>query len=132
MLNPFPTQFLALFAYAFLRVVLGSVLVYLGITHWQHRRTLGEVFTLSWWPYGKLSAYVFAAGEILLGICILLGAYTQYAMIAVVLMSLKLFILHSYFKHPALPSRLAYVLIIGIALTLFITGAGVPAVDLPL
>jgi len=132
MLSVFPIQFLSLFAFFILRVVMGMILLYLGVRHFKHRRELATVFTLSWWPYGYFSAMTFAVGELLLSGFIIVGAYTQVATLLVAAMSLKLIILHKKFPHPTIPPRIFYVLLFGASLALTITGAGVLAFDLPL
>ena len=132
MLNPFPIQFLALFAYFVLRVTIAVCLLYLGTTHWRRRDELQHVLRLSWFPYGRFAATVFPLGELVIGFFLLAGAYTQFAALAVCLMSIKLLLLRNYFSHPSIPEKLFYFLLLGAATTLFITGAGVPAFDLPL
>ncbi len=132
MLNPFPIQFLALFAYFILRVIIGTVLMYLGLLHASSIGTLKETFTRSWWPYGRFSAVVLALTECITGAMLVLGYATQIAAIVVFLMSLKLIILGSWFTHETIPPRIFYVLLLGISLSLFITGAGAFAFDLPL
>ena len=132
MLNPFPIQFLALVAYLILRVFVAGVLIFLSLQHFKYRDELKHILTLSWWPYGTFSSWSFIIGELLIGIFILVGAHTQYAMLLVMAMSLKLIIMRPYFDHHSLPSRMVYVLLFGASLSLFITGAGALAFDLPL
>jgi uncharacterized membrane protein YphA (DoxX/SURF4 family) len=132
MLNPFPIQFLALFAYFLLRVFLGSILIYLGLLHYKHRNELKHILKLSWFPYGTLVAFVFPAGELFIGSLIVLGAYTQYAALAAALMSIKMLVIRNCFNHSSLPSKLFYFLFLGVSISLFITGAGALAFDLPI
>lgn len=132
MLNPFPIQFLALFAYLLLRFFVGSALIYLGLSHFKNRFELQQVLVLSWFPYGRFTTWVFALGEMLIGILFVLGLYTQYAALAAIAMCLKMLILRNLFNHPSIPSRLFYLLLLSCALSLFITGAGVFAFDLPI
>ncbi len=132
MLNPFPIQFLALFAYFLLRISVGSILLYLGLQHWRSRHELKTVLTLSWWPYGYFSTIVLATSELIIATSFLFGAYTQIAALCVIAMSVKLLILRGRFNHATIPPRLFYVLLFGAALSLFITGGGAFAFDLPL
>lgn len=132
MLNPFPIQFLALFAYFVLRVIVGTVLMYLGLLHASSIETLKETFTRSWWPYGRFSAIVLALTEFITGAMFVLGYATQIAAIVVFLMSLKLILLRSWFTHDSIPPRTFYLLLLGVSLSLFITGAGIFAFDLPI
>lgn len=132
MLNPFPIQFLSLFAYFVLRVTVASLLVYLGFLHLKHRRELKDVLKLSRFPYGSFVAWAFPLGEIIVGLFLFAGAWTQFAALAVMAMSLKMLIMRSWFDHPAIPSKLFYFLLLGAATSLFITGAGTFAFDLPI
>lgn len=132
MVNIFPIQFLALFAYLILRLFVGGILLQLGITHWAERKSLGAALTRSWWPYGMTSAVLLAVAELVLAALFITGTLTQVAALATALMSIKLTIVRPWFSHETLPSRLFYCLLLGCALSLFITGAGAVAVDLPL
>lgn len=131
MLNPFPIQFLSLFAYFLLRLFVGGILIYLGISHYKHRNELKNILTLSWFPYGTFTVYVFAIGEFIIGAFLIAGAYTQYAALAVIIMSIKMLIMRGWFSHHKLPSKIFYVLLFAASLSLFITGAGALAFDLP-
>jgi len=132
MLNPFPIQFLALLAYFILRVCVASILLYLGLSHLKHRHELKEVFTLSWLPFGTVATLVFALTEIIVSLFIFAGAHTQYAVLFVTAMSIKMIFLRQWFNHPTIPPKIFYVLLLGVSLTLFITGAGAFAFDLPI
>ncbi len=132
MLNPFPIQFLSMLAYLILRVTIASILVYLGLLHYKHRHELKDVFTLSWFPYGTFITWALALLEILTGIFIFVGAHTQYAVLLVFIMSAKMVFMRHWFDHPSIPPKIFYVLLVGASLTLFITGAGALAFDLPI
>ena len=132
MLNPFPIQFLSLFAYFLLRVFIGGILIYLGISHLKYRQELKDVFTLSWWPYGTFTTLMIGFGEIIIGIFIFSGAFTQYAALATMIMSIKMIFIGQWFNHHSLPPKIFYILLLGASLSLFITGAGVLAFDLPI
>jgi uncharacterized membrane protein YphA (DoxX/SURF4 family) len=131
MLNIFPIQFLALFAYFLLRVLTGTVLLYLGLLHARSLPTLQDGLTLSWWPYGRLSALVLILTELVTATMLLVGYAAQLAALILILMSVKIFLLRGLLTHDTIPSRPFYVLLLGIALCLFITGAGAFAFDLP-
>ncbi len=132
MLNPFPIQFLALLAYLLLRVFVGAILLYLGIRHWQTRHTLKETLVLPWWPFGTTTTLVLIIAELVLGTLFILGAYTQYAALITMLICLDFMLFRHRFTHETLPARIFYVLLFGCALSLFITGAGALAFDLPI
>lgn len=132
MLNPFPIQFLALFAYFLLRLFIGSTLIYLAITHFKYRNELKDVLVVSWFPYGRFTTNAFVIGELLLGSLFIAGAFTQFAALASILMSSKMLIMRNWFEHHTLPPKMVYLLLFGISLSLFITGAGAFAFDLPI
>jgi len=132
MLNPFPIQWLALFAYFILRVFVGVILYYLAYTHIRHYR---ELVTSTRWPLlprHPLPIMLFIGTEILLTLMFILGWYTQIASLLLIILSIKMIVWRERFTHPSIPSRLVYVLLIGCALSLFITGAGAFAFDLPM
>ncbi len=132
MLNPFPIQFLALFAYAILRIFVGLILMYLGASHIRNRQTLKGVLSFAWFPYENFLVWYVALLELILGTMFVIGFLTQVAALLTFFLSLKFIILNKHFRSPFVPGRLFYVLLLGSALSLFITGAGVPAFDLPL
>lgn len=122
MLNPFPIQFLALFAYFILRVFVAIVLLRIARSQYTSYRPA---------PISnKLKVVI--AGEVLLSGLFLIGMHTQYA--AMVLAVLSVYALynstnHSFSLH--IPTTTA-LLLLAISLSLFITSAGVFAVDLPI
>jgi len=132
MLNPFPIQWLSFFAYALLRWVVGSVLLYLGISHIRHRHDLKHTFTLRLFPYGLFSVWYFGLIEIAVGVMYILGFYTQYAALVVIIMSIKLLIFKRLLASEYMPGAYFYILLFGASLSLFITGAGPFAFDLPI
>lgn len=132
MLNPFPIQFLALYAYLILRVFLGIILLRLGIIHYAHRHELRQVLTLPWFPYGNFTALLFAIGEIVIALMFITGFYTQIAALAAIGMSIKMVVWRQHFAHPTIPQKLFYTLLLGASISLFITGAGHLAFDLPI
>lgn len=132
MLNPFPLQFLALLAYFILRIITGFVFLILGVKHWQVRNSLYPVLKLRIFPFGKILTIIFIFTELLVGTLFFLGLYTQIAALITIAMSIKMILLRKKLSHPSLPSRLMYLLLLGIGCSLFITGAGVFAFDLPI
>lgn len=132
MLNPFPIQFLALFAYLLMRLFVAGTLYYLGVTHIRARTELRNHITLPLLPKRVESIILFAVIEIGIATLLVLGAHTQYAALALMLLCTYMLVFHSRMNHSTIPQRLVYVLLFGMALSLFITGAGVLAFDLPI
>ncbi|MCA9365356.1 DoxX family protein [Candidatus Kaiserbacteria bacterium] len=133
MLNPFPTQFLALGAYLFLRLVVGLILIYFGFRHLSYKYDLADKLpAFPWFPYRGLAIYIFAYTEIIAGGMFIAGSYLQYAAIVVVIMSIKMLYWKKHLDHPSIPGVYFYILLIAVSISLFITGAGILAVDLPI
>ena len=122
MLNPFPIQFLAMLAYAILRFFVGGVLLYLGMTHMQHRTSFKVPVFIGWVSFF----------EIIFGIMFIAGFYTQYAALGGISLSILSLVFYKKIDSPYTPSRIFYVLFLGASLSLFITGAGAFAFDLPI
>lgn len=132
MLNLFPIQFLAPFAYLLLRVCIGFILIRFGVTHIRNRTVLAPIFSLRLFPFGNFFAWYLGIVEIVLGGMFIAGFLTQLAALLSMLLSLKFIVMHKRFAHPLIPPRLTYVLFFFISLSLLITGAGIFAFDLPI
>ena len=132
MLNIFPIQFLAPLAYTLLRVVLGFIFIRFGIIHITKRDSLKHILTFPQRRFGLFFTWFLIFAELLIGILFLLGFLTQIAALLSIILSIKMILLHKRFIHPCIPSTLTYTLMLLISLSLFITGAGYLAFDLPL
>lgn len=120
MLNPFPILFLALLGYTILRLTIAFVLLTLV------RRQLKMVTS----PLSFTRLLLIGLEVLVVGLLIL-GAFTQYA----VLLGLGIVLYlarHRRDETVAIHDTLVLWLLAGGLITLFITGAGTPAVDLPL
>lgn len=132
MLNPFPIQFLSLLAYLVLRVITGIVFIIFGYRHFKYRRELSQTLTLPFFPFGVVATTFLILTELTVGVLFILGMHTQFAALAVMAMSVKMLVLRPKFNHPSMPPRLMYLLFFAIGCSLFITGAGALAFDLPI
>lgn len=132
MLNIFPIQFLAPLAYTLLRVVLGFIFIRFGFIHITERDSLKHILTFSQLRFGLFFTWFLVFTELLIGILFLLGFLTQIAALLSIMLSIKMILLHKHFIHPCIPNKITYTLILFISLSLFITGAGYLAFDLPL
>jgi uncharacterized membrane protein YphA (DoxX/SURF4 family) len=132
MLNPFPIQFLSMLAYVILRIIVGIVFLILGYRHFKNRKALAETFSFTLFPFGSLPSLLLICGELTIGTMFVLGLYTQYAALGALVLSLYMLLFRKRLSHASLPGRLFYLLIFGISASLFITGAGAFAFDLPI
>jgi len=137
MINPFPTVFLALIAYAVLRIIVGLILVTLGYQHLFRRKAALRSALTACIPnfmsgYTGFFAAYFGVAEIILGLMYVVGFFTQIAALATVLLSFKMLYFRKRLTYPLVPTPLFYILLIGVAASLFITGAGVFAFDIPI
>ncbi len=125
-------MWLSLLAYFLLRFTVGVVLIALGYKHLNHQKELAMALKdfINFIP--NTMAALLAFSELALAGFIIAGFGTQYACLLGILMCLKLIILRGYIKTPLLPSKLFYFLLLGSFISLFITGAGAFAYDLPL
>ena len=136
MINLFPTMFLALVAYAVLRVFIGFALLNLGVTHYRNNR--GELATViaTRFPFlsklARFIAFKYAVIEIVLGCLFIVGFATQIAAIVAAILSIKMLILRKTFTYPLVPTPVFWFLTLGISISLFITGAGILAIDIPI
>ncbi len=131
MLNLVPIQFLALLAYFILRLTVGLVFLSLARSHWRHRQELSTELNRPFIPgTGAITVLIFT--EILVGTLFIIGLFTQLAAALALVIALKFLLFRSYFTHQSFPTPQTLFLLIGVSVTLFITGAGVLAFDLPI
>ncbi len=132
MLNLFPIQFLAPLAVMLLRLCAGLVLVRLGITHIHNRRpatTLVVEKSSGLFPFALLCVGLL---EIVAGVLIFLGLYTQLgALLALLLIAIQS-IFARRFNNERTPPRMFFALLFCTVLSLFITGGGAFSFDLPI
>jgi uncharacterized membrane protein YphA (DoxX/SURF4 family) len=137
MINPFPTVFLALIAYAVLRVIIGLILIYLGYQHLIPRKASLKAALVSCVPrflsgYTGFFTMYFGVAEVILGLMYVAGFFTQIAAIITALFALKMLYFRKRLTYPLVPSPIFFLLLIGVSVSLFITGAGVFAFDIPI
>ena len=132
MLNPFPIQFLAPLAYTILRVCMGLVFLYFARTHFKRRHELKEHLVLPYFPYSRFTTWYLIVVEFVIGFMYFLGFFTQIGALLAMLYTLDMAFWGKKIKHPLLPGTLVKVLIFFASLSLFITGAGPFAFDLPI
>ncbi len=130
MLNPFPIQFLAPLAYTVLRLCVGVIFLRLGARHLKNKnqKTINMAV-----PSGSTSLFVLMGIiELVAGSLFILGAYTQIgAGIALVLTAVQVLRPHLWSYH-GYPPRIFFILLFATSFSLFITGAGAFAFDLPI
>lgn len=129
-------MFLSLVAYAIVRVIFGLILMALGYRHLfaDRQKLTGAISTcvprLS--GMAKWFAIKLAIAELILGAMFVFGFYTQIAALATIIYAVKMLLFRKHLNPPLVPSPAFFLLAIGVALSLFITGAGVFAMDIPL
>lgn len=136
MINLFPTMFLALVAHALLRLFVGLALVYLGVRHYgRDRAMLVQTISTNFPSFSKMArfmAFKLAVIEVIIGCMFVAGFYTQIAALAAIILSLKMLVFRKSFSYPLVPQSLFWFLVIGVSISLFITGAGILAFDIPI
>lgn len=132
MLSIFPIHFLALIAYALLRLCVGFIFLHLAKRHFSERTSLGAVFSMRLLPFGTFFVWYLIFFEFVIGILFILGLFTQIAALLAMALSLKFIVMHARLTHSTIPSRMFYTLLFFTSLSLCITGAGIFAFDLPI
>lgn len=132
MLNPFPIQWLVMLAYFILRLFVVVSLYIIAKHKIVHYR---ELVTSTHWPLlpqHALPIQLLIITELGVAFFLLIGMGTQYAALVLIALSVKMLLWHKRFEQTLIPPRLVYFLLLGCGLCLFITGAGVLAIDLPI
>jgi putative oxidoreductase len=134
MLNPFPDLLTySLLSPFILRVVAGLIFIDLGVLVFKNEkeRWLASLSALKV-PNPKLALKIFGCIEIIGGVMLILGFYTQAAALVLALFTFA----ESYieYKEPEVLKRniVFYIMLLAIVLSLLFSGAGAFAVDLPL
>ncbi len=130
--NLVPIQFLALLGYAILRITIGLVFIVLALRHRSEAKTLITTIRIPYFPWPRTIVWSLIFLEFVIGLLFVLGLFTQGAAVLGGVWCLTLMMYRAYLKHPIFPDNLTTVLILGVCVTLFITGAGVLAFDLPI
>jgi len=133
MLNVFPSLLdFSLLAPVILRIVAGLIFVDLGYLKLRKEKARWATLYNSFLFQGNLLLLIIATIEIVGGIMLIIGLYTQ---IAALLLSILTFMNVSVeFREPSFIRRdfVFYLMLLVITLSLLVTGAGLFAFDLPL
>ena len=133
MLSIFPIQFLAPVAYAILRLGVAFVFFRLAQTHLRNRAAYIEMLSgIRFFPFGTFLLWWAITLEFIAGILLTLGLFTQIGALIALIYTIDFLVLYTYIKHPLGPSRQLLLLLFCAALSLFITGPGIFAFDLPI
>lgn len=129
MLTPFP-DLLTYGAYAptILRVVLALALFYIAYQQIKHRGKIAELKLPVSNAFASLSAILHAV----VGLMVLVGYYTQWAVIIVAVALITGLWLNRRYPSVVILSNGTIVVLLAVCLSLLITGAGAYAFDLPL
>lgn len=132
MLNLFPIQWLVMLAYLILRVGVGSIFLYLAHTQIKNWKQLPPTIDLPLISNSKTIFTFVIITELIAGTLYIIGLATQAAALLAIALCIKMLFWHKRFPAEIIPDKLTYVLILFISLSLFITGAGALAFDLPI
>lgn len=134
MLNPFPDLLMySFFAPLILRALLGLVFIDLGVLKFRSEKEgwLNSFNTLGLRP-ADLFVFIYGALQIVGGLLLLLGLWTQLAALVFVIFSGVELYLEWQAREILKRDLVFYFLIFTISLSLLITGAGAYAIDIPL
>ncbi len=117
---------------AILRITVAAVFVYLVIYHFKHKKAFASELKMVSHEVASWFVGIAILVEIVVAAGFFLGFGTQVVAILGILGFAKMAIFKNKFPTYAPFSRLSYVLLIVICLSLLISGAGIFAFDLPL
>jgi len=104
----------------------------MGFKHLSKRDELSILFKYSSTKWSQFIFYILLVCEFIIGIAVVIGAKTQYAVLLLMVYCLYFMFFTKGVEHKTVPSQIFFVLLFFVACSLFITGAGAFAVDLPI
>jgi uncharacterized membrane protein YphA (DoxX/SURF4 family) len=113
-------------------MVVGFVWLELALRHRQDAKRIATAFHLPLFPWPKLGIALIIIIEFIIGGLFVIGLFTQIAALLSILWCIKLLVLRRYFTDISFPDTRTTILLLAIGITLFITGAGALAFDLPI
>ena len=134
MLSLFPSFFtFSLFAPLILRIAVGIFFFSLGYRHLtKEKEMLTNELTKRLGLFSKQFVFILGSVEILIGLFFIAGFLTQGVVIVGMLLTLKFLWFKKEYPTLAKHNKAFYILLLAILFSLLLTGAGIPAVDLPL
>ncbi|MBT3282907.1 DoxX family protein [bacterium] len=137
MLNIFPDLlFLQILAPFILRIALGVMFIWIGYSYLFKDRVAAIALLSNKWPKIAKPSILFGGGfAIVTGLLLIVGLFTQGAAIAGALIAMDALFakfLYKEFDKVVKYSKMFYILILIISLSLIVSGAGAFAIDLPL
>ena len=132
MLNPFPELLmLSFFIPMILRITVAAVFAYLAIAHFKNKKEVAKEISFVSHEVAVWGVGVLILIELAVAVGLFVGFWTQVAAIVGVLLCLKPLLRKGlHILNPL--SRLSYILVMVMCLTLIISGAGIFAFDIPL
>ncbi|OGJ56595.1 hypothetical protein A2635_00580 [Candidatus Peribacteria bacterium RIFCSPHIGHO2_01_FULL_51_9] len=115
-----------------LRIVAGIYLVYIGYSLWRERSGVAKERVPIIGHIPEWLSMVAAVVQTLLGLLLILGAWTQLAALLGTIVAFKCVVFADAYKKIIPLERSTSILLLVILLSLIVTGAGAFAVDLPL
>jgi len=134
MLNTFPTLLaFGMFAPLFLRLALGLTFFFIGLSSvTQRKESYVKRFQRQKFPFPKVCLWTLGVIEIIVGIFITIGLYTQISALVALYVSFNLLILERGENRVLPHTPLLYVILGVISFSLLFSGAGFLAFDFPL
>ena len=134
MLNIFPSLLIfGIFAPFILRVAVGVYLFHTGYNHLgKEKESVIQEATQKFSSYAKPIVILGGLFEVIVGLSLVAGFLTQIMALLGMLYMVKMFVLKKQYPVWMKRERVLYVVFFVILLSLLLTGAGAPAVDLPL
>ena len=132
MLNLFSISWLALFAYSISRLMLGGIFLFICRRHLTQFAAISKNLKLPLVQNGRITLGAIIVVELAIGTLLLIGLFTQLAALLSISLCIKTLIWYNRFPTGSVPERITYLLLLTMSISLFITGAGFFAFDLPI
>jgi len=135
MLNPLPDLlYLAVLGPFILRIAVGIFFLSRGYTNLmrEKRQELASALRVEWGSLGTFFVWYLGATQVLVGLSLMLGYYTQIGALVGIIVALKLLFFKKKYPVIAPYSGTLYLIVAAVCLSLLLTGAGGFAFDLPL
>src|SRR6185369_5407448 len=123
--------FLAPFSATLLRITAGFVFLYLAYLHYSNKRAVAEEIS-NLLGAASIVCATYAFIEFGVGVGLVAGAWTQLAALFGFVIAIKMLFIRKSMHELKPLSQLSYALLAAICLSIFVTGAGIFAFDLPL
>jgi len=133
MLNPFPDLFTyGLLGATLIRITIGAFFFYSAVQHYRGRKETAQLLSPLMGALSKRTGIVLTAIEMIVGLLLVMGAWTQIVAIVAIVLCIKSLLLKSKLTSLAPFSHSTYILLLVMSLSLLVLGGGAFGFDIPM